>query len=56
MGALEFKGLSYPFFSEIPFKDESIHISNYDNEVTTWLISEYITHLFGMEIVDIFTC
>ena len=32
-----------------------MHISNDENEGTTWLLSEYIPHLFGMKIVDTFT-
>ena len=44
----------YKILSEKPFKDERISISYDDKEVTKWLILEYMTHFFGIEIVDTF--
>ena len=56
MGASGFEGLLCKILSEKPFKDEIIHISNDYKEGTTWSVPEYITHFFGMEILDSFTC
>ena len=56
MDALYFEGVLYKVLSENLFKDKIIHISNNDNEVTTRLIYEYITHFFGMDIVETSTC
>ena len=55
MNASEFGLLQYKILQEKRLKDERIHKSNENNEGTKWLIPEYITHLFVMEIMNKFT-
>ena len=56
MDASESEGMLYKVLSETSFRYERIYISSDNKKGTTWLISEYMNHLFGMEIVDTFTC
>ena len=52
----EFEWLLYKIIPEELFKHQKIQISHDFEECTSWLISEYMTNSFVMDILDTFIC
>ena len=48
--------LLYKISSEIPFKDQKIHVKKSDYDLTNWAISDYLSHYLGLKTIEPLTC